>query len=196
MTRLVVQSCIGCGRVDVPAPCTGACDDRRIELVDAGAHDRAVAELDCARAALAALTALAARIAVPARGEAAYRALQAEARAALRALPSAAATDPHRIAAWWCAGCGRIEAPQPCLGVCVRRAEEAVPAEACDRAVAEAGELRRAAAPLAALARQLAWATPRDGGWDASLAALAERAAPLTLRASAPVAARAPAARA
>lgn len=68
-----------------------------------------------------------------------------------------------RIEAWRCIGCGRIEAPQNCIGVCKDQRIELVPAPEHEQALARAGE--RAAA-LVALVRMLAATTPRDGEWE------------------------------
>lgn len=61
-----------------------------------------------------------------------------------------------RIKVWRCMGCGRIDHPQPCLGIC-RDAK----AELVDAADYEAAESRIAA--LEALLRRIAFTTPRSG---------------------------------
>ena len=55
--------------------------------------------------------------------------------------------DVERIVAWQCIGCGRIEGPQPCVGVCQDRKVTLVPADAYDSALAR---MRQAEARLAA----------------------------------------------
>jgi len=102
--------CIGCGRIEAPQTCIGVCQDRRVEFVYASDHAETEAELaavrqaleiaqrarDAAQARLAAsvlerdaLDAVARRLAFsrPRAGEweRSYRALQAQARDALRA---------------------------------------------------------------------------------------------------------------
>lgn len=78
--RLKVWQCIGCGRIDHPRPCVGICQDRQAEYVLA-------AHYDALEARNAALEALLRRIAFttprPGDFEAAWRALQDAARAAL-----------------------------------------------------------------------------------------------------------------
>jgi hypothetical protein len=81
----------------------------------------------------------------------------------------------ERTTAWQCIGCGRIESPQPCIGVCRDRAAEFVDAADYDRLAAHA-------AALEALVRQLAATTPRKGEWERSYRVLQERAR-ATLRA-------------
>jgi hypothetical protein len=69
-----------------------------------------------------------------------------------------------RIKVWRCVGCGRIDHPQPCVGIC-RDAR----AELVDAADYEAAESRIAA--LEALLRRIAFTTPRpgesEGAWRA-----------------------------
>jgi len=61
-----------------------------------------------------------------------------------------------RIKVWRCVGCGRIDHPQPCLGIC-RDAK----AELVDAVDYEAAESRIAA--LEALLRRIAFTTPCPG---------------------------------
>lgn len=75
----------------------------------------------------------------------------------------------ERIKAWQCIGCGKIEAPRPCIGVCQDRPVELVDARTCDAAFARVTALE-------GLLRQLALTTPRDGEWERSYRALQQRA--------------------
>ena len=43
--RLSALFCIGCGRIDVPEPCIGPCDERVVDLVLAKDHDEAQAHV-------------------------------------------------------------------------------------------------------------------------------------------------------
>ena len=61
-----------------------------------------------------------------------------------------------RIKVWRCVGCGRIDHPQPCVGIC-RDAR----AELVDAADYEAAESR--IATLESLLRRIAFTTPRPG---------------------------------
>jgi len=61
-----------------------------------------------------------------------------------------------RIKVWRCVGCGRIDHPQPCVGIC-RDAK----AELVDAVDYDAAESRIAA--LEALLRRIAFTTPRPG---------------------------------
>ena len=75
----------------------------------------------------------------------------------------------ERIAGWRCIGCGKVDAPQPCVGVCQDRKVELVLAGDYDALLARTQELESALALIARI-------TPRDGEWEASWRALQERA--------------------
>jgi hypothetical protein len=82
--------CIGCGRIEAPAPCVGVCEDRKVELVTAWDYAEALSELEDARERLAALEAVVTKLARTRPREGAWKesyvALQQEARAALAGL--------------------------------------------------------------------------------------------------------------
>lgn len=59
----------------------------------------------------------------------------------------------ERIKVWRCVGCGRIDHPRPCVGVCRDEKAEYV----------DAAEHERMLAELVALARTIASTTPREG---------------------------------
>ena len=73
------------------------------------------------------------------------------------------------ITAWQCIGCGKIEAPQQCVGVCQDRRIELVDAKEHRAVLARSVEVD-------ALLRQIAFSTPHDDAWQASYRALQERA--------------------
>jgi hypothetical protein len=104
-------------------------------------------------------------------------------------------TEP--IPAWQCIGCGRIEAPQTCIGVCQDRRVELVYASehaeteaelAAVRSALEAAERARDATlaklattvrerdALDAVTRRLAFSRPRSGEWERSYRALQAQA--------------------
>ena len=80
------------------------------------------------------------------------------------------------VKAWQCIGCGKIEAPQTCIGVCQDRKVEFVYASEHSEALAELAQARRRALLLEALVRRLAATNPRQGGWEHSYRALQEQA--------------------
>ena len=79
---------------------------------------------------------------------------------------------PPTITAWQCIGCGRLEAPQNCIGVCQDRKVELV--SALDYAeAAHAGDVARdRVRELEALLAKLANVTPRADGWESTYRAL------------------------
>lgn len=84
--------------------------------------------------------------------------------------------NDDRVTVWQCIGCGRIEAPQPCIGVCRDRKVEFVHADRYDEVVAELTAARREVEALGAVVRQLAVTIPRGGEWERTYRALQERA--------------------
>lgn len=75
----------------------------------------------------------------------------------------------ERIHGWRCIGCGKVDAPQPCVGVCQDRRCELVLAADYDVLQARIESLESV---LALIAR----VTPREGELAASWQALQERA--------------------
>lgn len=71
--------------------------------------------------------------------------------------------------AWQCIGCGKIDGPAQCIGVCQDRAVELV--NAADFRAAQA----RAAA-LEEVVRRIALTFPKDGEWERTWRALQEQA--------------------
>lgn len=80
------------------------------------------------------------------------------------------------VKAWQCIGCGKIEAPQTCVGICQDRRVEFVYAFEHDEALAELERERRRAKAFGALVRQLASTTPHEEGWERSYRAMQAQA--------------------
>ena len=70
---------------------------------------------------------------------------------------------PGVIAAWGCPECGRIDAPQPCLDVCIRRPVEVVDAEEYVQESARVGALAERERALTDAVRLLVHVYPRPG---------------------------------
>lgn len=75
----------------------------------------------------------------------------------------------ERLSAWRCIGCGRLDGPRPCIGVCQDRQVELVEARVADALQARIDALET-------LLRQLAHATPRAGEWQRGYLALQAQA--------------------
>lgn len=82
----------------------------------------------------------------------------------------------ERISAWRCIGCGRIEGPQPCVGICEDRRTDLVLAADYDTLLEELAHVRHERAALTLLVRQIAHTTPRNGMWERTWLALQARA--------------------
>ena len=78
-------------------------------------------------------------------------------------------TPVERVDVWQCIGCGKIEAPRPCVGVCRDRKAQLVYAEDYDALLAETDALR-------AVLRQIATVTPHEGECVRTWQALQARA--------------------
>jgi hypothetical protein len=82
----------------------------------------------------------------------------------------------ERVTVWQCIGCGKIDGPRPCIGVCEDRKVEIVYASVHDEAIAKVALIRRHAEALEAFVRRLACTTPREGEWERSYRALQNQA--------------------
>lgn len=80
------------------------------------------------------------------------------------------------VKAWQCIGCGKIEAPQTCVGVCQDRKVEFVYASEYKEALAQLNLARRRASTLEALARRIACTNPHKDAWETSYRAMQEQA--------------------
>jgi hypothetical protein len=171
--HLTVATCIGCGARNRAGECPDGCADVALDLVDIVDLADVAERTEALEDRVAALRELA--LAVAGDRPFAWAAVHERAREAIR-LPVPPEPDIAMIEAWGCPRCGRIDAPQPCLGVCVRR----------PGAVADVSEYRAFAersAQLAAedqtftgLARLLATVTPRPGQEEPTMAAVRSRA--------------------
>ena len=73
----------------------------------------------------------------------------------------------ERLKVWQCIGCGRIDHPRPCVGVCQDKKAELVNAEDYERAEA--------------LLRRIAFTTPRAGEFESAWRAFQRDARALLL---------------
>lgn len=73
------------------------------------------------------------------------------------------------VQAWQCIGCGSIEAPQTCIGICEHRKVEFVYAFEHRATLDELVRVRAERDRLAALLRRMAHVTPRHGDWQGTL---------------------------
>lgn len=81
--------------------------------------------------------------------------------------------EPTRIKVWQCVGCGRIDHPMPCVGICSDRKAEYVPATEHDAIV---GSLRAELEALRGVVGTIARTTPHEGEAGRTWRALQARA--------------------
>ena len=77
---------------------------------------------------------------------------------------------------WRCIGCGRIEAPQPCIGVCEDRKVRMVEFSDYASVVSRLDDATDVVVGLKKVLRRIALTTPRNGEWERSYRALQEEA--------------------
>jgi hypothetical protein len=171
--RLTVPTCVGCGAMGEWGTCETGCTEQKLELVRASASDTLSAVAARASAQSDAFSAVARELLEEATLER-YGSLQARARAALVRYPDTDHEDewaqPSEPAiTWWCERCGGIEAPQPCLGICVWRPVDWVNRGVYERTREQAFAARRCEKRLRHLLRRIAAVTPRpeqlDDNW-------------------------------
>lgn len=173
--HLPVATCIACGARNRPGECAGGCADVALDLVEAADVDAARGRLAALRERTARLRALARELDAGMPGGAG--AAREAAREALRmAVPPTPEEPPAVVDAWGCPDCGRIDAPQPCLGVCIFRPVLMADAAELHPLTAEADALAEEDRALTALAVLVAHVRPRPGAEDRTAAALRERA--------------------
>ena len=128
--RLSIPGCIGCGAMRQYESCAGPCHERRLRAVSGADYDALTAAAAACRARTERLRAVVGELALrePGPGEwrAAYEALQQSARSVLRRFRPAAvgrhdeALSPApTVTVWRCEDCGGVDAPQPCIDVCI-----------------------------------------------------------------------------
>ena len=80
------------------------------------------------------------------------------------------------VKAWQCIGCGKIEAPQTCIGVCQDRRVELVYASDHKELLAQLRATQRHMHAASAVLRRLASTKPHDHEWERSYRAMQEEA--------------------
>lgn len=170
--------------MSLPAGCPGGCGpERKLELVAGAELDELIhlehASADRCRALAQVLTRF---LAVTSAGIG--QELRREAQGALRAreqgprtLAVALATTPEPVVAWWCPGCGGLDAPAPCIGVCARRPAQWATLHALNRLRASAADRLEEERRLAGAVRAIAFTHPRTGQESRHRQALREQAA-------------------
>jgi hypothetical protein len=127
--RVTVLTCIGCGAMGREERCDGECSEHKLLLLSAVDYDVLLGAAHAARIRSA-------RLASTVREVADAHAQPGAPRDALLRLPDVArrargdggrharppdGSPPATVTGWWCAECGNVDLPQPCIGVWVWR---------------------------------------------------------------------------
>lgn len=163
--------------------CNGDCSEHKLVLVSAADYDELLAAAHAARVRAARLASVVRELAEadpqPVAVEDALLRLRDRARQALRAGAHEESTDwasPSSVIGWWCARCGNVDMPQPCIGVCVWRPADWVNVALYERQLGLAGPSLRAARTLHGLLARAAALTARAGQWQRNWEALQAQA--------------------
>ncbi len=180
LTRhLPVATCIGCGARSHDAQCAEGCTDLPLDLVDIDDLVAIASLAETLEDRVAELRAVARALVEDDPVD--WTVLQERARAAvLIAVPEAPEVDV--IEGWGCPRCGRVDAPQPCLGICVRR--PGVVADVAEYRDYAGHALRMAETDraLSAFAHVVAGVHPRPGREQQTVESLRSRARELLER--------------
>jgi hypothetical protein len=180
--RVTVLTCIGCGGMGREERCDGDCSEHRLRLVSALEYDALLdaahtARLAAARLAGAVRPFTAAQPGEP--GDILVR-LRAGASSAVRdgghKAPRTDWSSPAAVTGWWCAECGNVDMPQPCIGVCVWRPADWVNITLYERQLRLAEPHLRAAHSLGTFLARAAAVTPRAGQAQRNLEAFERQA--------------------
>jgi hypothetical protein len=165
--------------MSLPGGCPDGCaQERRLELVPAAELDELTALTERADIHTRALAAAVVPLAAAPRQHDDAAQLAATARDTLAAhapgesrLRELAAQPLEPVVSWWCPHCGGIDAPQPCLGVCIRTPVRWASAEHAAKMQARAAATVKRADALRAVLTLVAHAHPQPGQeqrhWDA-----------------------------
>jgi hypothetical protein len=187
---LTLWRCIGCGAMGNSEPCTGTCAFRKLEIASADEYAELLEGFATIAEQAERLAVVVQEIAVLGGSsndhEHDYRSLQIRARETLRLVQQGESSRKLIVTpadeyatVWLCGTCGQIEAPQSCLGVCIRRNGEFLRADHYAELAARIEAQLRKAHELRSLVLQLAWVAPRAGQWEQACRAFQEKAVEL-----------------
>jgi hypothetical protein len=167
--------------------CEGACPERKLELVSGRLYDELTAAAAARRVRIQELWVVIEELAHtepgPDEWRVAYEALQQSARSVRRRFSSASGgrddgllSPAETVTVWRCPDCGGVDAPQPCIDVCIWRPADWVDATSYESERSRAAVDCEVEQSLAGLLRMLTFATPRDGQWERSWRAFQSQA--------------------
>jgi hypothetical protein len=181
--HLPVATCIGYGARSHSAECPEGCTDLPLDLVDIEDLAAIATRAETLEERVAELRAVVRTLADDAPVD--WAALQERARAAVL-LPVPSEPQVTVIEAWGCPRCGRVDAPQQCLGICVRRPGTVADAVEYREYAARATKAAAADRALSELVHVVVGVRPRLGREELTVQALRARALELLDRVDAP----------
>jgi hypothetical protein len=157
--RVDVATCIACGARSRVGDCPIGCSDVALDLVDADDVDAAAARVAGLASRVAAFSAVVEAVATDAGSDD----VRERAHNALRIEVPEPSPEPKVIEAWGCPECGRVDAPQPCLDVCIRHPVPMTDAAEYEVVAKQMEALEQSERELARVVRLIAHVTPRRG---------------------------------
>jgi hypothetical protein len=185
--RLTISTCAGCGAMREFESCAGACAEHKLELVSAGEYDALRSDAAARRIRIRAFRTVTDELAEvdpgPERWRVAYEPLRRSARSVLERFGPAARSpaedslsSAETVVVWRCSECGGVDAPQPCIGVCIWRPADWAPAGLYEAESSRAVLDRESEGALVGLLGRLAFVTPHEGAWEQNWLALRSQA--------------------
>ena len=180
LTRhLPVATCIGCGARSHEAQCADGCTDLPLDLVDVDDLVTIATRAEALEERVTELREVARMLVEDDRVD--WTAVQERARAAvLIAVPEAPEVDV--IEGWGCPRCGRVDAPQQCLGICIRRPGLVADVAEYREYAAQAQRSAEVDRTLSAFAHLVGGVHPRPGQEQQTVESLKARARALLER--------------
>lgn len=182
--RVTVLTCVGCGAMGREERCDSSCSEHKLVLVRAVDYDELLRAAHSARDRASRLASVVRAVAEakghPLDAQDAVLRLRDGARRTLRSGGyeefGADWASPATITGWWCAGCGNVDMPQPCIGVCVWRPAQWVSLALYERQLRVADPSLCAARSLRRFLARAATVTPHAGQWQRNWEALQAQA--------------------
>jgi hypothetical protein len=169
---ITISTCVGCGALSLPGTCPEGCsDERKLELISAFEYDRVKQRADRAAQHVCELRGAIDRYTSGDGREAAvaFPAARAHARATLQAVSCSGdpdadlSDDAEPTVAWRCPRCGGVDAPQPCIGVCIRAPTQWMRLESYEDECVRLRRLLRQRQQLLDMVRECVFVTPKPG---------------------------------
>lgn len=171
--HVAVQTCIACGARTRLGDCESGCSEVALDLIEAAELAPLQERLDALERRNAALRSVLDAFARDPEG--AWDSAREAGRDALRLHVPDPPRAPVVVAAWGCPDCGRVDAPQPCLDVCIRRPVEMADAAEYEELVARVSAAEEAERQLADVVGLIVHVRPRAGERAATRAWLVSR---------------------